>query len=103
MRVLVLTHRLPYAPDRGDRLRVYHMLRHLTTRADVELVSLVHDDDEAARIDEVRRFVPRVTGLRVPRWHTRARALAALPTRAPLTHMLLESPDADKELEEMQG
>ena len=45
MRVLVLTHRLPYAPDRGDRLRAYHVLQHLRTRAEVELVSLVHDDE----------------------------------------------------------
>ena len=94
MRILVLTHRLPYAPDRGDRLRVYHMLRHLTARADIELVSLVHDDDEAAHVEDVRRFVPRVTALRVPRWRTRARALAALPTRMPLTHALLDSPAA---------
>ena len=63
VRVLVLTHRLPYAPNRGDRLRAYHMLRGLATRAEVELVSLVHDEDEAAHVDEVRAFVPHVTAL----------------------------------------
>src|SRR5687767_5179697 len=92
MRVLVLTHRLPYAPNRGDRLRAYHMLQHLRERADVELVSLVHDDDEAAHIDDVRAFIPRVTALRVPQWRTKLNAVAALATGAPLTHALLDAP-----------
>jgi sugar transferase (PEP-CTERM/EpsH1 system associated) len=31
----MLTHRLPYPPDRGDRIRSYHMLRLLSSRFDV--------------------------------------------------------------------
>lgn len=92
MRVLVLTHRLPYAPDRGDRLRVHHVLRHLRTRADVELVSFVHDEQEAAHLDDMRALIPRTTALRVPKWRTRAQAAAALPTQMPLTHALLDAP-----------
>ncbi|MEX0774292.1 MAG: TIGR03087 family PEP-CTERM/XrtA system glycosyltransferase [Phycisphaeraceae bacterium] len=30
--LLLLTHRLPYPPDRGDRIRSYHLLRHLSER-----------------------------------------------------------------------
>lgn len=98
MRVLVLTHRLPYAPDRGDRLRAYHMLRHLRTRADVELVSLVHDDEEARHAAEVQAFVPHVTALRVPRLRTHLNALASFATRAPLTHALLDAPGINRVL-----
>ena len=43
MRVLFLTHRLPYAPNRGDRLRAFHILKALRGRAKVHLISLVHD------------------------------------------------------------
>ena len=41
MRVLFLTHRLPYAPNRGDRIRAYHLLREMSQVAEVDLVSLV--------------------------------------------------------------
>jgi sugar transferase (PEP-CTERM/EpsH1 system associated) len=92
MRVLVLTHRLPYAPNRGDRLRAYHMLQYLRTRAELELVSLIHDDEEAVHVEDVRAFVPRVTALRVPPWRTRFNAAAALVTNQPLTHALLDAP-----------
>ena len=93
MRVLVLTHRLPYAPNRGDRLRVYHMLHHLRDHAEVELVSLVHDDEEATHVDEVKSFVQRVHALRVTRLRSGVNAVSALATRTPLTHALLDAPE----------
>lgn len=92
MRVLVLTHRLPYAPNRGDRLRAYHMLQRLRDRAEVELVSLVHDAEEAGHANEVRAFVPHVTTLAVPKLRNHARAACTLFTKTPLTHALLDAP-----------
>lgn len=35
--ILMLTHRVPYPPDRGDRIRSWNILRHLSIRADVSL------------------------------------------------------------------
>ena len=48
MDVLFLAHRAPYPPDKGDRLRSYHVLRGLAGRATVDLVALA-DDEAAAR------------------------------------------------------
>lgn len=92
MRVLVLTHRLPYAPNRGDRLRAFHMLQGLRGRAEVALVSLVHDDEEASHVEEVRQFVSRVTAVRVPKLRNYSRAAASLLGDTPLTHALLDAP-----------
>jgi len=92
MRILVLTHRLPYAPNRGDRLRAYHMLQGLKDRAEVELVSLVHDDEEASHVDDVRAFVDRVHAVRVPTLRNYARAATRLMGDTPLTHSLLDAP-----------
>ena len=91
MRVLFLTHRLPYAPNRGDRLRAYHTLQWLRDHASVELVSLVHDDEEAGHVDDLRAFVSHVTALRVPQIRNYLRACATLLTAAPLTHTLLDA------------
>lgn len=41
--VLFMTHRVPYPPNRGDRIRTYHFLRHLATKADVWLVSFADE------------------------------------------------------------
>ena len=101
MRVLFLTHRLPYAPNRGDRLRAYHILQWLRDRASVELVSLVHDDEEAGHVDEVRAFVSSVTTLRVRAIRNYLRAIATLATDEPLTHTLLDAPGMKATLAEI--
>jgi sugar transferase (PEP-CTERM/EpsH1 system associated) len=91
MRILVLTHRLPYAPNRGDRLRAYHMIHCLREHAEIDLVSLVHDDEEASHVDEVRAFVSNVTTLRVSPLRNKLNAGLALLTNTPLTHALLDA------------
>jgi len=93
MRVLFLTHRLPYAPNRGDRIRAYHVLRSLAADAEVTVVSLVHDDEEARHARDVLEFASHVETVRVPRLRNYARGAAMLPTRMPLTHALLDAPE----------
>jgi len=92
MKVLVLTHRLPFAPNRGDRVRAYHLVRQLARRASVHVVSLVHDDREEAEADGMRRDGIGVTTARVPRLRNYLRGAARLLSSTPLTHMLLDSP-----------
>lgn len=92
MRVLFLTHRLPYAPNRGDRIRAYHLLRFLSSQAAIDLVSLVHDKQEARHVGELRSMVASATVVRVPRIKNLFRCVPALFTRKPLTHVLLHAP-----------
>lgn len=92
MRIVALTHRLPYAPDRGDRLRAYHILKHLNRRADLDLISFVHDDEEAGHAHDMHDVAAVVRAVRVPRLRNHARALAALTGSTPLTHVLLDAP-----------
>lgn len=92
MRVLFLTHRLPYAPNRGDRVRAYHLLQRLRSAADVDVLSLVHDDDEASRASSVAG-VSSVTTARTRRVRAALRSAVAIGTTTPLTHTMLDSPD----------
>ncbi|MCC7009128.1 MAG: TIGR03087 family PEP-CTERM/XrtA system glycosyltransferase [Acidobacteria bacterium] len=89
IRCLFLTHRLPYAPNRGDRIRAYHLMEEMARFADVTLCSLVHDDDEAAQAAKVP-YATRVVTVRVPRIANRARAAMSLASGRPLTHVLLD-------------
>ena len=40
---LILTHRVPFPPNRGDRIRTFHFLRHVAQRADVWLACLADE------------------------------------------------------------
>src|SRR5476649_458147 len=101
MRILLLTHRLPYAPNRGDRIRAYHLVHQLAARADVDLVSLTHDSEEAAHAPDLADVVDRITTVAVPRVGNLARGLLALPTSRQLTHALLDAPGMRPAIAEM--
>jgi polysaccharide biosynthesis protein PslH len=49
-KILVLTHRVPFPPDKGDRIRTYHILKWLSARATVHLACLADEPvDQATR------------------------------------------------------
>jgi sugar transferase (PEP-CTERM/EpsH1 system associated) len=92
LRVLFLTHRLPYAPNRGDRVRAYHLVREIARWATIDLVSLVHDDEEASHADDLKPLVKSINIARVPKLWNMVRAAVALPGATPTTHALLDAP-----------
>jgi sugar transferase (PEP-CTERM/EpsH1 system associated) len=92
LRVLFLTHRLPYAPNRGDRIRAYYMLRALAAETDVALASLVHDAAEAGEANRLAQLTTETIVAAVPSIRNRIRALALLASSQPLTSSLLYSP-----------
>jgi len=91
MRVLFLTHRLPYAPNRGDRIRAFHVARALSRRVDLEIVSLVHDKEELSQAPTLEAMGVRVTAVLAPKLRNLARGAAQLAGTRPLTHALLDA------------
>lgn len=50
--ILFIAHRLPFPPDRGDKIRSHHILKHLATLAPVHVATFADDDgDFAAEAD----------------------------------------------------
>jgi polysaccharide biosynthesis protein PslH len=77
-RVLMLLHRPPWPLDRGDRIRSYQILRHLSRQADVS-VAAVSDEpitDEQRRV--LYRHTEQFTIRPLSPWWGRARMAAAL-------------------------
>ena len=92
MRVLFLTHRLPYAPNRGDRVRAYHLVRTLALQTSLEVVSLAHDEREAAETGAIEALGASVTAVRTSPFVGYLKGAALLTTQRPLTHSLLDAP-----------
>ncbi len=58
--VLYLAHRLPYPPDKGDRIRTYHVLRHLAARGPVDLLALADEPPAAGAVEALGAVCRRV-------------------------------------------
>ena len=52
--LLYLVHRLPYPPNKGDKVRSYHLLKHLAARHTVFLGTFVDDPQDEAHVPAVR-------------------------------------------------
>ena len=67
--ILFLAHRIPYPPDRGDKMRSWHILRHLGSLATVHLAAFA---DDAGRRRAARRRCARRWAARSARPWSRA-------------------------------
>lgn len=56
--LLYLVHRLPFPPNKGDKVRSYHLLKHLAARHRVFLGTFVDDPADEDYIDTVRGICP---------------------------------------------
>ncbi len=70
-KILYLVHRVPYPPNRGDRIRSFHLLEFLAARAEVHLAFLSEEPDPSDAIGALQEHCTRVeaVGLNRPmRW-----------------------------------
>jgi sugar transferase (PEP-CTERM/EpsH1 system associated) len=78
MRVLMLAHRLPYPPHTGDKVRAYHVARHLAQSHDLTLACLSDEPDADGALQALRREIPDVEAVRIPRRFKRVSSLLHL-------------------------
>ena len=73
--LLYLVHRLPFPPNKGDKVRSYHLLRHLAERHQVHLGTFLDDPDDLRHLPVVRGWC---AGLHAETLHPRRARLASL-------------------------
>lgn len=83
--LLLLTHRIPYPPDKGDKIRSYHLLRSLARRYDVSLGTFVDDERDWAHVGEVRKLCKDAHFAKLDRRRATLKSLTGLLTGQPLT------------------
>ena len=96
MRVFFFCQRVPFPPDRGDRIATFHLLRHMARRHEVHVFCLAADTRELGDAAGLDGLAASVTVL--PRHHRAGllRSLMALASSQPLSvAMLRESALSD--------
>ena len=102
-RLLYLTHRVPFPPDKGDRIRNFHVLRTVATIARVTLVSLADEPvngESLSKLTELCDAVEIVPSGRNRRW---LRAGRSLLTGRSLSEGLFAEPAFDATLAKLSG
>jgi sugar transferase (PEP-CTERM/EpsH1 system associated) len=79
----MLVHRLPFPPNKGDKIRSFHVLAHLAARHQVSLGCLVDDPDDLRHVSDLGAHAARVAVARIDGRARRAASLRALwPARS---------------------
>src|SRR5574343_1892709 len=83
--ILYLVHRLPYPPNKGDKVRSFHLLKHLAAKHRVFLGTFVDDPDDLQHIETVRANCADLHVARLNPRFAKLRSLNALLAGEPLT------------------
>ena len=73
--VLYLVHRMPYPPDKGDKVRSYHVLKHLAERHRVFVGTFIDDPDDVQHLPALQKLC---AGVHAARLHPRRARIASL-------------------------
>lgn len=78
--LLYLVHRLPYPPDKGDKLRSFHLMKHLARRHRLHLGTFIDDPADAVHLEAVRGYCADMHVARLSPRGARLRSLRGLLT-----------------------
>lgn len=85
MNILYIAHRIPYPPNKGDKIRAFHEVRALATIADVYLCALVDDPDDWQHEAALREMCAHVSLVELKPRIKKVLALRGLLTGKPMS------------------
>jgi sugar transferase (PEP-CTERM/EpsH1 system associated) len=84
-KLLLLVHRIPYPPNKGDKIRSWHLLKHLAQRYQVWLGTFVDDPDDWQHLPHVQALCADSHFARLDPKLARLRSLKALASSRSLS------------------
>ncbi len=84
-RILFLAHRIPYPPNKGDKIRSWHFLEHLAASHDVHLGFYIDDPQDEKHVAFLKGQVKSLCFESVSKSQQKLMALRGLVTGKPLT------------------
>jgi sugar transferase (PEP-CTERM/EpsH1 system associated) len=91
--LLFLCHRIPFPPDKGDKIRAFHILKHLQRNFRVHLGCFYDDPADECHIPILRREVASLNCLPMPATLTKLKALSRLRPGKSLSVSFYQSKD----------
>ena len=85
VKILFLSQRVPYPPDRGDKITTWHLVERMSRSHDVTCVAFAHDDADREAADHLSHHGIPTCAIPHDERLQKFRSLPLLATRKPLT------------------
>lgn len=92
MRIFYVCQRVPFPPNRGDKIKTYNEIIHLAKTHDVHVFCLADGPEDLANVAGIRPSVSSITAVAVTKMRSRLRAAGALILNRPLTVAAFDEP-----------
>jgi sugar transferase (PEP-CTERM/EpsH1 system associated) len=83
--LLFLAHRIPYPPDKGDKIRSFHLLQHLARGYRVHLGAFIDDARDWSHVEHVKKMCGETCFVALHATRAKLRSLAGFVTGEPQT------------------
>jgi sugar transferase (PEP-CTERM/EpsH1 system associated) len=90
--ILFLVHRIPFPPDKGDKIVSFHLLKFLASRYSVHLGAFVDDRNDLKYVSELQRYCAAQHVVHLSPRSARIRSLASFWTGQSLTERYYREP-----------
>ncbi|MCI0697898.1 glycosyltransferase family 4 protein [candidate division KSB1 bacterium] len=101
MRILLITPRLPYPPYRGDKLKIFNLLKRLAKRHAIHLISFVEGQRELEYIQFLQPYCAAIETVPLPRWRSYLQCLFGLFSALPLQVHYFKSEKMRRRIDEI--
>jgi len=91
MNILFLTSRLPYPPNRGDKLRVFNFLSRLSKKHSITLLSFIESEKQIPFAEELKKYCNRLEVVLLKPWQSYVNCLLNILSPYPLQVHYYES------------
>src|SRR6185369_914745 len=85
MKILYLAHRIPYPPNKGDKIRSFNQIRFFCEKHEVHLLAFCDRIDDLQYADVLRQHCRSVTLVPLIPWVQKLRSFTAILSGQPLT------------------
>ena len=98
MNILYIAHRIPYPPDKGDKIRSFHQIRYLSRKHSVYLACLIDDKEDLQHIETLKEYCVAIDAVFVNQLVAKFKAVAMLLGKKPLSVAFFQSEQLRKKI-----
>jgi len=85
MRILFLAHRIPYPPNKGDKIRSFNEIKHLSENHSISLMCLADEVGDLSYETDLKKYCEKVEVVLLNKSYAKLKSLTYLPSGKPLS------------------
>lgn len=101
LKILVVTHNVPYPPNKGDKIRSWNLIKELAKNNELHLVSLVRDKEDQKYQDKLSETCQCAILVQINPLRAKLRAALALFSKKSLTEAFFKNKEATLAVENL--